>query len=50
MEALKTIIQSRYIGPNTSVIGPGETPLLPVNQSDVLADADKSIDNILRKL
>jgi hypothetical protein len=22
-------------GPNTSVIGPSETPLLPVNQSDV---------------
>jgi hypothetical protein len=42
----KQSYQSRYIGPNTSVIGPGETPLLPVNQSDVLADADKSIDDI----
>jgi hypothetical protein len=36
-------------GPNTSVIGPGETTLLPVNQSDVLADADKSVDDILKK-
>jgi hypothetical protein len=33
-------------GPNTSVIGPGETPQLPVNQSDVLAGADKSVDDI----
>jgi hypothetical protein len=36
--------------PNTSVIGPGETTLLPVNQSDVLADADKSVDDILKKV
>jgi hypothetical protein len=37
-------------GPNTSVIGPGETPLLPVNQSDVLAGADKSVDDISKKV
>jgi hypothetical protein len=36
--------------PNTSVIGPGEAPLLPVNQSDVLAGADKSIDDTSKKL
>jgi hypothetical protein len=36
-------------GPNTSIIGPGETPLLPVNQSDVLAGADKSVDDISKK-
>jgi hypothetical protein len=37
-------------GPNTSVIAPGETPPLPGNQSDVLGDADKSIDDILKKV
>jgi hypothetical protein len=37
-------------GPNTSVIGPGETPLLPVNQSDVLVGADKSVDDISKKV
>jgi hypothetical protein len=36
--------------PNTSVIGPGETPLLPVNQSDVLVGADKSVDDISKKV
>jgi hypothetical protein len=36
-------------GPNTCVIGPGETPLLPVNQSDVLAGADKSVDDTSKK-
>jgi hypothetical protein len=36
-------------GPNTSVIGSDETPLLPVNQSDVLAGADKSVDDISKK-
>jgi hypothetical protein len=36
-------------GPNTSIIAPVETPLLPVNQSDVLADADKSVHDILKK-
>jgi hypothetical protein len=37
-------------GPNSSVIGPSETPLLPVNQSDVLAGADKSVDDISKKV
>jgi hypothetical protein len=37
-------------GPNTSVIGPGETPLLPVNQSDVLAGADKSGKDTSKKV
>jgi hypothetical protein len=37
-------------GPNTSVIGPGETPLLPVNQSDVLAGVDKSVDDTSKKV
>jgi hypothetical protein len=37
-------------GPNTSVIDPGETPLLPINQSDVLAGADKSIDDTSKKV
>jgi hypothetical protein len=36
-------------GPNTYVISPAETPLLPVNQSDVLAGADKSVDDISKK-
>jgi hypothetical protein len=36
-------------GPNTSVIGPGETPL-PVNQSDVLAGANKSVDDTSKKV
>jgi hypothetical protein len=36
--------------PNTSVIGLGETPLLPVNKSDVLAGADKSIDDTSNKV
>jgi hypothetical protein len=37
-------------GPNTSVIGPGETPLLPVIQSDVLAGANKSVDDTSKKV
>jgi hypothetical protein len=37
-------------GPNTSVIGFGETTLLQVNQSDVLAGADKSVDDIPKKV
>jgi hypothetical protein len=37
-------------GPITSVIVPGETPLLPINQSDVLAGADKSVNNTLKKV
>jgi hypothetical protein len=36
-------------GPNTSIIGPGETSLLSVNKSDVLAGADKSVDDISKK-
>jgi hypothetical protein len=36
-------------GPKTSVIGPGETPLLLVNQSDVLASADKFVDYTSKK-
>jgi hypothetical protein len=36
--------------PNTFVIGPGETPLLPVNQSDVLAGADKFVDDTSKKV
>jgi hypothetical protein len=36
-------------GPNTSVIGPGETTLLLLSQSDVLAGADKSVDDISKK-
>jgi hypothetical protein len=36
-------------GPNTCVIGLGGTPLLPVNQSDVLAGADKSVDDTSKK-
>jgi hypothetical protein len=37
-------------GSNTSIIGPGETPLLPINQSDVLDGVDKSVDDILKKV
>jgi hypothetical protein len=33
-------------GPNTSVIALGETPPLPGNRRNVLADADKSVDDI----
>jgi hypothetical protein len=36
-------------GPKTSVIGPGETPLLLDNQSDVLASADKFVDYTSKK-
>jgi hypothetical protein len=36
--------------PNASVIGPGETPLLLVNQSDLLAGADKSINDTSKKV
>jgi hypothetical protein len=36
--------------PNTPVIGPSETPLLPVNQCDVLAGAAKSVDDISKKV
>jgi hypothetical protein len=36
-------------GSNTFVIGIGDTPLLPVNQSDVLVGADKSVDDISKK-
>jgi hypothetical protein len=35
-------------GPN--ITGPGETPLLSVNQSDVLAVADKSVDETSKKV
>jgi hypothetical protein len=37
-------------GPYTSVIGPSETPQLPVNQSDVLAGADKSVNDTSKKV
>jgi hypothetical protein len=36
--------------PNTSIIAPSKTPLLPVNQGDVLVGADKSIDDISKKV
>jgi hypothetical protein len=36
--------------PNTFVIGLGETPLLPVSQNDVLAGADKSVDDTSKKV
>jgi hypothetical protein len=37
-------------GPNTSVIGPRETPLLLVNQIDVLAGPNKFVDDISKKV
>jgi hypothetical protein len=36
--------------PNISVIAPGETPLLLGNQSDVLAGADKSVNDISKNV